>query len=373
MSHAEYAPKRLPVLKRLAMALRQIPAVEFALAKFRTLLQGRTNEEPGVTRALLPLAADVANGESTEAIASTPVESDCATGDGIESDAPVIEPAGSATREIDGRETLPVEADTVAFDLEIAPTTSNSAADDDLAPPATTPECLEAAAEPVETAIVAADTAGSEPAEIEIGDAAGDDLPTVADDTDAIVAEASEFTSVTAASDDVAAEATDVAGTDSPAAVDQVESEAVEEPRILAEPIQNEAAESPVAAIDTIEAPALGADAIASTQASSDDSAPRQTEAVAVAPAVAKPDDVCEREALIRRRWKETGMMMWRGAGQSTLCIQGSVALLPPKPGETMPQYDRLEFRLIDGRIVCEGFVVEAPAALKNRPFARAA
>jgi hypothetical protein len=47
--------------------------------------------------------------------------------------------------------------------------------------------------------------------------------------------------------------------------------------------------------------------------------------------------------------------------------------LLPPKPGETMPQYDRLEFRLIDGLIVCEGFVVEPPVPQKNRPFAHAA
>ena len=55
------------------------------------------------------------------------------------------------------------------------------------------------------------------------------------------------------------------------------------------------------------------------------------------------------------------------------LCIQGSVKLLPPKPGETMPQYDRLEFQFVDGRIVCEGFELDAPEAPSQRAFASAA
>lgn len=373
MSHAEYAPKRLPVLKRLAMALRQIPAVEFALAKFKTLLRGRTNEEPVVTSALLPPADDVANDGTAEAIASTPVEPDCATGDCIESDAPVIEPACSEALEIDDAETAPIEAEAVAPDaVEIAGAASDIVADDDLALLVTTPELLEAPAEPVETDVVVVDAVASEPAVIDVGEAAGLDLQTVADETDETTVEAGEVAAVATASDDLAPE-TDVAENDTPAAVDQVESEAVEAPRIAAEPVANEAAEPGVAAIDTVEVPALGAGDIASFEAPSDDCATREAESVAVTPTVAKPDDVSEREALIRRRWKETGIMMWRGAGQSTLCIQGSVALLPPKPGETMPQYDRLEFRLIDARIVCEGFVVEAPAALKNRSFARAA
>jgi hypothetical protein len=77
------------------------------------------------------------------------------------------------------------------------------------------------------------------------------------------------------------------------------------------------------------------------------------------------PNDQSERENLIRRRWTETGIKMWNpdvhGAGHAALGIQGGVELLPPKAGETLPQYDRLEFKLIDGRIVCEGFVVDPP------------
>jgi hypothetical protein len=92
--------------------------------------------------------------------------------------------------------------------------------------------------------------------------------------------------------------------------------------------------------------------------------------------AIAAPpaNDQSGRETLIRRRWTETGIRMWNpdvhGAGHAALGIQGGVELLPPKAGETLPQYDRLEFKLIEGRIVCEGFVVDPP---KSRRAARPA
>ena len=35
------------------------------------------------------------------------------------------------------------------------------------------------------------------------------------------------------------------------------------------------------------------------------------------------------------------------------------------KPGETLPRYDKLEFKLIDGHIVCEGVVVDPPMGRK--------
>ena len=65
------------------------------------------------------------------------------------------------------------------------------------------------------------------------------------------------------------------------------------------------------------------------------------------------------RAQLIRRRWAETGIKMW--AGQGALNIQGSAELLPLKPGGTRREYDRLEFRMITGDIVCEGVVVDPP------------
>jgi hypothetical protein len=88
---------------------------------------------------------------------------------------------------------------------------------------------------------------------------------------------------------------------------------------------------------------------------------PSCDDAIAAPPA----NDRSERENLIRRRWAETGIKMWNpdvhGVGRAALGIQGGVALLPPKAGETLPQYDRLEFKVIEGRIVCEGVVVDPP------------
>ncbi|MGY8635248.1 hypothetical protein RAD15_22475 [Bradyrhizobium sp. 14AA] len=84
----------------------------------------------------------------------------------------------------------------------------------------------------------------------------------------------------------------------------------------------------------------------------------------------AEPSD---RAALIRQRWADTGIKMWNprlhGDGEAALNIQGSVGLLAPAPGETMPRYDRLEFKMLGGQIVCEGVIVEAPAQAGRRSF----
>ena len=98
------------------------------------------------------------------------------------------------------------------------------------------------------------------------------------------------------------------------------------------------------------------------------------------AAAVAEPqtDPISARQKLIRRRWAETGIKMWNpdvhGAGKAALSIQGGAALLPPKQGETMPRYDRLEFRMVRSevegqadQIVCEGVVVDPPRRRARR------
>jgi len=91
--------------------------------------------------------------------------------------------------------------------------------------------------------------------------------------------------------------------------------------------------------------------------------------------AIAVPgmNDQSDSEKLIRRRWLETGIKMWNpdhhGAGHAALNIQGRSALLPPKPGDTVPGYDTLEFKIVQSyvngeavnQIVCEGVVVEPP------------
>jgi hypothetical protein len=85
------------------------------------------------------------------------------------------------------------------------------------------------------------------------------------------------------------------------------------------------------------------------------------------------------REQLIHRRWLETGIKMWNpdyhGAGQAALNIQGRAELLPPKPGETLPEYDTLEFKIVRScvngqevdHIVCEGVVVDPPKRRAER------
>ena len=89
--------------------------------------------------------------------------------------------------------------------------------------------------------------------------------------------------------------------------------------------------------------------------------------------AIAETNDQPDREKLIRRRWLETGIKMWNpdhhGAGHAALNIQGRAELLPPKPGETLPGYDTLEFKIVRSyvngqavnQIVCEGVVVDPP------------
>ena len=90
------------------------------------------------------------------------------------------------------------------------------------------------------------------------------------------------------------------------------------------------------------------------------------------------------REQLIHRRWLETGIKMWNpdhGAGHAALNLQGRAELLPPRPGETLPGYDTLEFKIVrscvNGQevdlIVCEGVVVDPPKRRAERLTAGAA
>jgi hypothetical protein len=102
--------------------------------------------------------------------------------------------------------------------------------------------------------------------------------------------------------------------------------------------------------------------------------APKVPSAPKVRAKVVEPAD---RATLIRQRWTETGIRMWNprlhGTGDATLNIQGRIELLPPEPGETMPRYDKLEFKMLGGQIVCEGVIVEAPASAGQRSFTRLA
>ncbi|MDN4984022.1 hypothetical protein QY049_12365 [Bradyrhizobium sp. WYCCWR 13022] len=132
----------------------------------------------------------------------------------------------------------------------------------------------------------------------------------------------------------------------------------------------------PVAAVvaeeTTTHAPIVAAHV--ETEPSPVSSAPRSPSAPKARAKIVEPAD---RAALIRQRWAETGVRMWNprlhGTGEATLNIQGRIGLLAPEPGETMPRYDKLEFKLLGGQIVCEGVIVEAPAHAGQRSFTRLA
>ena len=121
------------------------------------------------------------------------------------------------------------------------------------------------------------------------------------------------------------------------------------------------------------------------TKSSFDQHATQSTGDHAIAVAVAKANDQPDREKLIRRRWLETGIKMWNpdhhGAGLAALNIQGQAELLPPKPGERLPGYDTLEFKIVQSyvngqavnQIVCEGVVVDPPKRRAERSTAGAA
>ncbi len=315
MSHAEYAPKQLPVLTRLVMTLRQIPAVQTALARLKSLFRSGTNPEP---IAIDALAAEPAVDDAAEIVDAAPVTalpaarlpfqttSEPVVVDALPADAPVVaddthEPDDAAPAMMQTIVARPSEAATESAIVDRLLTDASVVVADPVetavAPAIVTPTTLlsnENALEPLTIDVVA-------------------DVPLIADDI--------------VESDHVA-----------PAAA----------PPVV--PLPEETTCEPIAAAFVADAPTAAIDII-----KRDD----------VAPSVTQPTEQSEREALVRRRWHETGIRMWNpavhGAAQSTLCIQGRVALLPPKSGETMPRYDRLEFKLIDGDVVCEGFVLEPP------------
>ncbi|QOZ51801.1 hypothetical protein XH90_10745 [Bradyrhizobium sp. CCBAU 53338] len=129
----------------------------------------------------------------------------------------------------------------------------------------------------------------------------------------------------------------------------------------------------PVAAV-VAEETTIHAPVVAAHVETEPSSAPRSPSAPKARAKIVEPAD---RVALIRQRWAETGVRMWNprlhGTGEATLNIQGRIGLLPPEPGETMPRYDKLEFKLLGGQIVCEGVIVEAPAHAGQRSFTRLA
>jgi hypothetical protein len=188
------------------------------------------------------------------------------------------------------------------------------------------------------------------------------------------------------ATETVSVEPSELVTEGEPASVASVELEPVavdETPGIDSEPAPSVAAEiepvvandpSPVAAVVAGETIADAPVAATDIEPAPVSPAPRSS---STPKARAKAVEPADRAALIRQRWAETGIRMWNprlhGTGDATLNIQGRIGLLPPEPGETMPRYDKLEFKMLGGQIVCEGVIVEAPVHAGQRSFTRLA
>lgn len=332
------------MLSRLISLLRRIPAVNWALTRLRPLPHD-------VSTRIVPTAAD----------ASPAIAGDvAATGQ-----APIAGISTAPPHEgIDLAATLPVAEN----DAAVSPVAENPSEDicisDDSSPERVT-EIEAPATSPIAEEVLASSAdAEHEP----VGDA---DLAMIGD------ASPAEFHSdvaveVVASSSDVATASTDapdavIEAPRSPDVSADIETAAVEaipvllgDPNSVAADVSESRADSEPALVEIEPAPALA------SQSPKISSAPK---------ARAKAAEPADRAALIRQRWAETGSRMWNprlyGTGEAALNIQGRVGLLPPAPGETMPRYDKLEFRMLGGQIVCEGVIVEAPVQASHRSFTR--
>jgi len=176
----------------------------------------------------------------------------------------------------------------------------------------------------------------------DIADVAGE-IPEIIDEAPAVAAEAPGIPDEIPGVADAARDATDEA----PAGVTDGVPEVADDPPGVtdeAHALTDEAPELSEASEPSVMAPAMS---------------PAMSAEAPLAPVCS----LSARERLIRRRWAETGIKMWAGLG--ALNIQGSAELLPLQPGATRREYDRLEFRLIAGDIVCEGVVVYSPSDRK--------
>lgn len=323
------------MLSRLISLLSRIPAVKWAFNRLRPLPHGGSiaaDVEPAVIAAIAPVAEDntivsvieeEASNSSVE-VASEPVDAP----ELISSDPP----AELLTN---------VEPDIV----EEAPVSAVEA------------EAIEA------------------PEPVIIGDAS----PELLADVEPVVEELVFIAPVETAT--VSVEPSELVAEDEPASVASVELEpvAVDETPVI---VVDAEVPAPVVANDPSPIAAVVAEeTIADTPIAATDIEPAPVSPAPKSPSApkarAKAVEPADRAALIRQRWTETGIRMWNprlhGTGDATLNIQGRIGLLPPEPGETMPRYDKLEFKMLGGQIVCEGVIVEAPVHAGQRSFTRLA
>lgn len=362
------------MLSRLISLLRRIPAVNWAFTRFRT-----SPHSGNIDVALIATDASLAIVEDVAATAQAPIaeiSTDPVRGDAdLATQAPVAENDAAVS----------VVAENPSDDIRIAEDPSPERVTE-IEAPATAPVAEEvlvssaAGNEPVADSNLASMSEAS-PAEIDSAVAAevvvsSSDVATASTDASDAVIEAAPSLHASAEIETVAVEAI-------PVLLGEAES-------VPANVSETRADSAPVLVVEIAPPPAndvpfARAIATAANEPSSGVTEIEPTPVLACpfpeirsAPKVrARAAEPADRAALIRQRWAESGIRMWNprlhGTGEAALNIQGSVGLLPPAPGETMPRYDTLEFKMLGGQIVCEGVIVEAPAQASHRSFTRLA
>ena len=401
------------MLSRLISLLRRIPAVKWAVTRLRPAPHGRSVDATPVAADVSPVVAEAIAAEDTAAVAEAPAAdistvSACAdaeiaaaapsaqddTSISIIAESPPAAPTDTGASEDSSREMPPDIEPVVAAEVlaaEIEPATEDAPepviSNDPAVEISTEVECSE-----VELVAVAAVSEAVDAAELVSG---SDPLPPEAE---AVVTAETSPPPVDVESTPLDAPVLVINHDHSPDVIVDVEP-VVSEPcatsadaHVLAEPAPEDRCDGgPPGEATAIEPVAveIAAPVASAADAPSDaanvvaDIAPAP-ELVSPAPQVrsapkvrARPTEPADRAALIRQRWAESGIRMWNprlhGTGEATLNIQGSIGLLPPAPGETMPRYDKLEFRMLGGQVVCEGVIVEAPAQASHRSFTRLA
>jgi hypothetical protein len=391
------------VLSRLISLLSRIPAVKWAFNRLRPLPHGGSIDVAQIAADEQPAAvavADTAPALDTD-ISVEPLHRDgevevCTPAAQDSTAAPITAESPSAAP----TDTTPAEVEpAVAEDVSVSPVEVESEPVDapELASSDGPTELLtDVEPEIVEEAPVSAvEVEAIEAAEPVIsGEATSDDDTKIApvDTEQAFIAPVELETAPVEASEPVvedepasaaSVQIEPVAADEAPAVVVGIE---IAAPDVAESSSDSEPAPSVVTEIEPVVAsdPAPVVDAVAEEAITE---APDVAEQVEPAPATlapksvpklrARPAEPADRVALIRQRWAETGIRMWNprlhGTGDATLNIQGRIGLLPPEPGETMPRYDKLEFKMLGGQVVCEGVIVEAPVHAGQRSFTRLA
>jgi hypothetical protein len=354
--------------------LRRIPAVNWALTRLRPLPHGGSID-------VAPIATD-ASPAIVEDVAAT-------------AQAPIAEISTPVREETDLAATAPVAENDASVPVVAENPSDDICTSDDSSPervtemdaPATPPvaeEVLASSPDAENEPVAEADLAiigDASPAEID-SDVAEEavvsppDVATASTDVPEAVIEATPSPDVSAEVETVAVEAIPVLLGDANSVAPDVSEAGTDSDPALAV----EVAPAPANDVPLVTAVATAANGSASVAIEIEPALPLESPAPEIrnAPkARERAAEPADRAALIRQRWAETGIRMWNprlhGTGEAALNIQGSVGLLPPAPGETMPRYDKLEFKMLGGQIICEGVIVEAPAQANHRSFTRLA